>query len=180
MRIWGGLPTTGPRRRHLALAVIAPLAHPPAARRSRRPFPPGRAGRRRHRPPAGGPAGPAAPRGGRPAAAGGPGSGWGWAPTSAISPRGRGSAPSRRAHRVRHRRPADRPARAAVGRRRPGRPAPGGRRRPGRRGDYRQTGARRMRRCCSAGPWAGLLTGRRDAPSVALGRGRAGAADRDV
>ena len=47
MQIWGGLPTTGPdqRRRHLALAVITPLAHPPGARRSRRPFPPGRAGR---------------------------------------------------------------------------------------------------------------------------------------
>jgi len=58
MRIWGGLPTTGPvRRRHLALAVIAPLAHPPAARRSRRPFPPGRAGCRRHRHPRASPPG---------------------------------------------------------------------------------------------------------------------------
>ena len=38
-------PRPGQRRRHPALAVIAPLAHPPAARRSRRPFPPGRAGR---------------------------------------------------------------------------------------------------------------------------------------
>jgi hypothetical protein len=44
-------PRPGPRRPYPALAAIA--AHPPAARRSRRPFRPG-AGRRRHRRPAGG------------------------------------------------------------------------------------------------------------------------------
>ena len=63
MRIWGGLPTTGQRRRHQALAVIA--LEPARRAQITPPFPPGRAGRRRHRPPAGGSAGPAAAGTGR-------------------------------------------------------------------------------------------------------------------
>jgi len=126
MRIWGGLPTTwpaappsGPGRHRAEPARRAEI--PP-------PFPPGRAGRMRHRRPAGERAGPAAAGAGRGAAGR-------RAPTPATPPPRRGPAPPATSTSRLPSAPGGSPAMAAAGRRRRGRLArvdrPG--RRPGRR-----------------------------------------------
>jgi hypothetical protein len=160
MRRWGGLPTTGP-----AAPPSSPGRHsrgtPPAERRSRRPSRPGaRAGCGAGYPRSGAP-GPAAPRAGQPAAAGaGRDPGGRCASAPATSP---GSSPATA--------PGEHIA-FAIGagpiaplrRCRTAPPRPPCR-------ITGQAGARRMRRCCSAGE--GLLTGCCGEPTVALGR-RAG------
>jgi len=182
MRTWGGLPTTGPAAppsspgRHRAARAPARRGDPAATSRSG-------AGRRRHRPPAGGPAGPAAPRAGRPAAAG--------------AGRGRGALRADAGYLARQlarAAPGEHIA-FAVGARRSARKGrlPDGaagddwregdrhRRRPGRRGG---SPARLAPGGCVAADRPGraaLLTGCCGEPTVALGKtGRAGAADRDV